>query len=247
MLSLNIRKRLRGCVIGRQHLGILLLQLLDCISDPLQILGLYSSGNNKSYSGKETVKEGYAEVEVPLLKDMTGFQQLGLNGAVRYTDYKITVVAPLPGSPAEKAGLKPGDIITHVDGKWVLGYDPLLSFVKVAQQFQNREVDEKVYEKARTSARDRIAGGIRLHAAEMLLRGDKLLAKTIAAKESYSVTIQRKGQSAPLKVEITPLTTTAPQVASKALAGKNMSVSGVDQRMAASIERPGKSCLATSA
>ncbi|HEX7946760.1 MAG TPA: TonB-dependent receptor [Phenylobacterium sp.] len=59
-------------------------------ADPLQILGLYSSGNNKSYSGKETVKEVYGEVEVPVLKDMTGFQQLGLNGAVRYTDYKTS-------------------------------------------------------------------------------------------------------------------------------------------------------------
>jgi outer membrane receptor protein involved in Fe transport len=63
---------------------------LDQTVDPLQQLGLYSSGNNKAYSGKETVKEGYAEVEVPLLKDMTGFQALGLNGAVRYTDYKIS-------------------------------------------------------------------------------------------------------------------------------------------------------------
>src|ERR1051325_11644121 len=63
---------------------------LDQTADPLQILGLYSSGNNKSYSGKETVKEGYAEVEVPLLKDMPFFHSLGANGAVRRTDYKIS-------------------------------------------------------------------------------------------------------------------------------------------------------------
>jgi len=63
---------------------------LDQTADPLQILGLYSSGNNKSYSGKETVKEGYAEVEVPILKDMPFFQALGANGAVRRTDYKIS-------------------------------------------------------------------------------------------------------------------------------------------------------------
>lgn len=31
----------------------------------------------------------------------------------------ITVVAPLPGSAAEKAGLQPGDRITHLDGHWI--------------------------------------------------------------------------------------------------------------------------------
>lgn len=137
-----------------------------------------------------------------------------------YTDYKIVVVAPLPGSPAERAGLKPGDVITHVDGKWVLGYDPLLSFAKVAQQFQNREVDEKAYEKARVAARDRITGGIRLHAAEFLLRGDTLLAKPIATKEKYTLTVQRKGQPTPIKVEVAPAVTAAPELTSKMVEGK---------------------------
>lgn len=59
-------------------------------ADPMQIQGLYSSGNNKTYSGRETVKETYAEIEVPLLKDLPGIQSLGLNGAIRRTDYKIS-------------------------------------------------------------------------------------------------------------------------------------------------------------
>lgn len=63
---------------------------LDQTVDPLQQLGLYSSGNNKAYSGKETVKEAYAEVEVPLIKDMTLVNALGVNAAVRRTDYKIS-------------------------------------------------------------------------------------------------------------------------------------------------------------
>lgn len=37
--------------------------------------------------GKETVKEGAFEVNVPLLRDMAFAQSLDLNGAVRYTDY----------------------------------------------------------------------------------------------------------------------------------------------------------------
>ena len=35
----------------------------------------------------------------------------------------LTVVAPLPGSPAEAAGLHPGDVIVEVDGEDVRGFD----------------------------------------------------------------------------------------------------------------------------
>ncbi|MCI3131088.1 TonB-dependent receptor plug domain-containing protein [Phenylobacterium aquaticum] len=59
-------------------------------ADALQQQGLYSSGNNKSYGGRETVKEAYLEVEVPLLADLPLVRSLGLNGAVRATDYKIS-------------------------------------------------------------------------------------------------------------------------------------------------------------
>jgi outer membrane receptor protein involved in Fe transport len=60
------------------------------VADPLQQQGLYSSGNNQSYSGHNSVNEVYAEVEVPLLHDLTAVKSLGLNGAVRRTDYDIS-------------------------------------------------------------------------------------------------------------------------------------------------------------
>jgi len=137
-----------------------------------------------------------------------------------YTDYKIVVVSPLPGSPAEKAGLKPGDTITHVDGKWVLGYDPMLSFIKVVQKFQNREVDDKAYEKARIATRDKIAGGIRLRVAEFVLRGDTTLSKAIANKDKVSLTVQRKGVATPIKTEVAFGKTEVPSVSTKTLDGK---------------------------
>lgn len=39
-------------------------------------------------------------------------------------DCQLVVVAPLAGSPAEKAGLKPGDIIAKVDGASLVGLTP---------------------------------------------------------------------------------------------------------------------------
>lgn len=43
--------------------------------------------NVGSANGSLKVKEGFAEVAVPLLKDTAGFKELSLNGAVRVTDY----------------------------------------------------------------------------------------------------------------------------------------------------------------
>lgn len=159
-----------------------------------------------------------------------------------YTDYKLVVVAALAGSPAEKAGLKSGDVITHIDGKWILGYDPMLSFVKVVQRFQNREADEKEYEKARISTRDRLAGGIRLHAAEMILRGDTSMSKVLPKKEKHSLTVLRASSATPIKVDIAFATTTVTDVSSKVLENKAMYLKipylkvGVDTEVAKALE-----------
>jgi len=48
-------------------------------------------------------------------------------GAFVDTDGKfLTIVSPMPGSPAEKAGVKAGDVVVAVDGDDVTGIDPSL-------------------------------------------------------------------------------------------------------------------------
>jgi len=59
-------------------------------ADNLQVLGVYSSGNNKPFSGHNSVKEAYAEVQAPLLRDLPAVKSLAINGAVRYTDYETS-------------------------------------------------------------------------------------------------------------------------------------------------------------
>jgi carboxyl-terminal processing protease len=43
----------------------------------------------------------------------------------------LTIIAPMPGSPAETAGLKPGDAVIAVDGEDMTGVDPSLVIRKV--------------------------------------------------------------------------------------------------------------------
>ena len=79
-----------------------------------------------------------------------------------YTEYKLVVAAPIPGSPAEKTGLKPGDVITHVDGRWALGYDPFLRANKMADRLERRADEEQTdaLRKEYDAARQRMSGGI---------------------------------------------------------------------------------------
>lgn len=49
----------------------------------------------------------------------------GIGVTVEMKDGKLTVVAPLADSPGAKAGILPGDVVTHVDGRDISGLDML--------------------------------------------------------------------------------------------------------------------------
>lgn len=71
-----------------------------------------------SHSGYMTPEE-YTQANMPL----TGSYE-GIGAWVDSSGKVLTIVSPMTGSPAEKAGLKAGDEIIAVDGKSVTGVDP---------------------------------------------------------------------------------------------------------------------------
>lgn len=128
-----------------------------------------------------------------------------------YTEHKITVMAPLPGSPAEKAGLRPGDVITDVDGKWVLGADPAIAVNRIFKRVQSRDADEDELEKAVEAAQARVKGGMTILAAQKKL--------VLGQNEKRTVTIQRAGVKEPIKREMTTAITQVDPVTAKVLPG----------------------------
>jgi carboxyl-terminal processing protease len=57
------------------------------------------------------------------LETMIDGRYTGLGLSVMMDDGAVKIVSPMRGSPAEKAGLKAGDYITHLDGKLYYGGD----------------------------------------------------------------------------------------------------------------------------
>lgn len=58
-------------------------------------------------------------------------QVSGIGAQVEYHDNALTVISPISGSPAQKAGIKPGDIITEVDGKSLAGMNLIQAVDKI--------------------------------------------------------------------------------------------------------------------
>lgn len=125
---------------------------------------------------------------------------------------KVVVVAPMPGSPAEAGGLKPGDSITHIDDKWIVTHDPFKEahLEAMLKSVRNKEIDEFTYQKAYDAAYKKLKEGVQI--------SDAL--ETLTAKSSGEVRIQveRTGEK-PIKVKLRCQKTTVSPVVYKELKG----------------------------
>ena len=106
-----------------------------------------------------------------------------------YPEMRLTVVAPLPGSPAEKVGLQPGDYITEINGQWVVTYDPALAAYKTLMALKN---DPVAFNKLAAAIEKQETSGLPLPQAESKLAD--------GTQKSLMLTVVRPGTPQPLKI-----------------------------------------------
>lgn len=101
-------------------------------------------------------------------KDLSGeFEGIGAEIGIR--DNQLTIIAPLPGSPAEKAGLKPGDKVLAIDGEDTAGIKLDIAVSKIRGQ-RNSEVTLTVTHNGYETAED------------VVIKRDKINVPTIDSK-----------------------------------------------------------------
>ena len=125
---------------------------------------------------------------------------------------KIIVVAPMPGSPAEKAGVQPGDSITHVNGKWIITYNPFEEpgFVSLEKKLRNKEIKPDEYQKALDATTKKLNDGVTIWEA--------LESLTDKSKGKVTLTVDRPGESKPIELSAECRDTVIDPVTTKTMA-----------------------------
>lgn len=106
---------------------------------------------------------------------------------------RVLIASVAPGSPAEVAGLKAGDVVTGVDGKWVVNADDILALRKLQQETEDpakseaqRAEAEKAFAAVRKSMVERMRNSM------MPMRAQELL--TAGTEGSVKVVVRRGSQ-----------------------------------------------------
>lgn len=117
-------------------------------------------------------------------------------GAGQIDSIKIIVVAPMPGSPAEAAGLRAGDSIEYLNSKWIITRSPFaeIDLEKLEKKLRNREIDEFTVQKAWEAADKKLRDGVVIPTV--------LDALNSTAKGELKIRVTRPGQPKPLDLKI---------------------------------------------
>jgi carboxyl-terminal processing protease len=126
------------------------------------------------------------------------FQGIGVAVMVRRVqrpdgilDRQLTVVDSLPGSSAQKAGLRTGDIITSINGHWVLSYDP---FAEKANDLKKLEDDPYSFNKAVDALEKQETQGYALDKAQAAL--------DVTSATPLILIVHRPGTALPLTLNL---------------------------------------------
>ncbi len=152
--------------------------------------------------------------EVAALNGQAGGKYLGIGAALAvrrqpharkgdvpaFTEYRLVLVAPLPGSPAEKAGLLAGDAITSVGGQWVYNDADIYNQTRALKAVQD---DPAVFNKMLAVLQKKIDKSLSLGEAQTKLND--------TAAKPLTLTVARTGLPKPLAVT---LDSSAPTVVS---------------------------------
>ena len=107
---------------------------------------------------------------------------------------RLIVVTTMPGSPAEKAGLKAGDSIAYLDGKWVISYDPYAEVNKLAKLVRSNLADRSALARAYEAAEKKLSNAT--------TAGKVADALTADVRKDFSLTVWRPGEKMPLRVKV---------------------------------------------
>ena len=124
---------------------------------------------------------------------------------------QLIVVTPMPGSPAEKSGLRAGDVITHVDAKWLVSYDPYAEVNRLAKLARSGQAERSALTRAYEAAQKKLE-----NATTATKAADTLTANL---RKDFILTVARSGEKLPLKIRVATGDTVLQPVSHRLLAG----------------------------
>jgi len=109
--------------------------------------------------------------------------------------YSLVLVSVIPSGPADKAGLKNGDVVTDINGQWVASYDLVEAQAKQLKAAQEKN-DPVALNKIVDALQKKLDNGLTLAQAQTKLRDPKAKPLTLV--------VTRPGVAQPITVTVTP-------------------------------------------